>query len=264
MDELIAIILAGGFARRFRPLSDYIPKPLFPVGGVPVINYNIEKIMELNVSSIIISINKRFENDFRYWLYSLRSFYPEDYISKIHLSIEPSTSEETKLGAIGGLNYTIQEYNINSDILIVLGDNIFNFNLLKVVSLGKRERKTVIASYDIKDIEEARRFGVLNLENNIIKDFEEKPEKPKSTIISTGIYLAPKEKIKLLEEYMKSPNSKDSIGKLFEWMIKEKKETILTYVYNEGFWFDIGTPETYAKAEEYILKQGLYRRWMWP
>ncbi|BFI73014.1 bifunctional protein GlmU [Nanoarchaeota archaeon] len=264
MDELIAIILAGGFARRFRPLSDYIPKPLFPVGGVPVINYNLEKVFELEISSIIVSINKRFENDFRYWLSTLRSFYPDNYISKIHLSVEPSTSEENKLGAIGGLDYVIREYNVNSDILVVLGDNLYNFSLLKIVSLGKRERKIVIASYDVKDISEAKKFGVLNLEDNYIKEFEEKPENPRSTIISTGIYFIPKEKINLINEYIKSPNSKDSIGKLFEWMIKEKKEKILTYTYEDGFWYDIGTPETYAKAEENIIQQGLYRRWMWP
>ena len=264
MDELTTIILAGGFARRFRPLSDYMPKPLFPVGGVPVINYNLEKILELEVSSIIVSVNKRFENDFRYWLSSLRSFYPDSYVSKIHLSVEPSTSEENKLGAIGGLAYTISEYNINSDVLVALGDNLYNFNLLKILSLGRKERKIAIASYDIKDLNEAKKYGVLIVEGNKIKDFEEKPENPRSTIVSTGIYFIPKEKVYLINEYIRSPNNKDAIGKWFEWLIKEKKEEILTYTYNEGFWFDIGTPETYEKANQLILQQGLYRRWMYP
>jgi NDP-sugar pyrophosphorylase family protein len=50
--------ISGGYAKRFKPLSDYVPKPLFPVGGVPLIYYIIEKALETGSDEIIISTNK--------------------------------------------------------------------------------------------------------------------------------------------------------------------------------------------------------------
>ena len=107
--SLYTLILAGGFAKRFRPLSDYVPKPLFPVGGVPLIYYIIEKALETDSDEIIISTNKKYEYHFRHTLAALYSFYGPSQIEKIRLLIEPSNSEENKLGSIGGLHYAIKE-----------------------------------------------------------------------------------------------------------------------------------------------------------
>ncbi|BBL45592.1 nucleotidyl transferase [Nanobdella aerobiophila] len=259
MDNLDCIILAGGYAKRLRPLSDYIPKPLFPLEGVPILNYTLNKILELNPNSIIISINEKFQNHFKYWLKTLKAFYGD---VNIDLSIEPSNSQENKLGAIGGLHYTIDKQKINSDLLVVLGDNLFNFDIKRLLDVGYD--KIILGSYDIKNNEDAKRFGVLKVENNKIVEFYEKPENPISTIISIGIYYIPKEKLGLLYEYINNNKDKDSIGKLFEWILKFKKEELLTYTYNEGFWFDIGTLESYSEAINKVRSLGLYNFWIHP
>jgi len=72
--SLNTLILAGGFAKRFRLLSDYVPKPLFPVGGVPLIYYIIEKALET-------------VHHFRRILAALYSFYGPSQIGKIRLVI---------------------------------------------------------------------------------------------------------------------------------------------------------------------------------
>ncbi len=124
----------------------------------------------------------------------------------------------------------------------------------------KEKKSIVLGLFDVKDFSEAKRFGVAEIDSNLrILSFEEKPENPKSTLISTGIYVIPKEKLSLLEEYLESSSDLDALGKFFEWLIK--KEEVYGYPY-KGVWFDIGTIEAYRKANEFVLEKGLFWRWI--
>ncbi len=261
--KIDVVILAGGFATRFRPLSDYIPKPLFPVGGVPIINYILEKVFELSPENIAISTNFRYKNHFRHWLSTLRSFYPDSYLDNISIIEEPTLSTNEKLGAIGGLHYALKEFRPDNDLLILLGDNLFSFDLKKIIRIGKEKSSIALALYDVKDLNKAKNFGVVSIDgNNKITFFEEKPMNPRSTLISTGIYFMPNSSMQIIDDYMSSERNKDAIGKLFEYLVDVTD--VYGYAYKNDFWFDIGTPELYAEANDFVNKNGLFRRWMWP
>ena len=80
-------------------------------------------------------------------------------------------------------------------------NNFFRFSLREIFEIFKRENKDLAVFYDIKNPEDAKRFGViLTNESNIIIDFEEKPENPKSTIVSACMYFFKKETIPLIKE----------------------------------------------------------------
>jgi glucose-1-phosphate thymidylyltransferase len=252
-----ALVLAGGFATRLRPLSEYIPKPLFPLGGVPILNYIVYKVEEeIKPKRLIISTNKRFDLHFRHWARSLDS----EIRSKVEIVPEPTLRNEEKFGAIKGLYNAIKEAWVEDDLIVIAGDNFFDFDLRKVKRLMKEKKSIVLGLFDVKDFSEAKRFGVAEIDSNLrILSFEEKPENPKSTLISTGIYVIPKEKLSLLEEYLESSSDLDALGKFFEWLIK--KEEVYGYPY-KGVWFDIGTIEAYRKANEFVLEKGLFWRWI--
>jgi len=251
------IVLAGGFATRLRPLSEYIPKPLFPLGGVPILNYIVYKIEEeIKPGRIIISTNKRFENHFRYWKRCLF----DELKQKIELISEPTYKNEEKFGAIRGLYYAIKEAWIENDLLVIAGDNFFDFDLRKIRRLMKEKNAITLSLYNLKSLEEAKRFGVVSIDSdNRIIELYEKPENPKSTLISTGIYAIPKEKLRFLEEYIHTNNEQDVLGKFFEWLLN--REPLYGYPY-EGVWFDIGTLDSYKEANEYVMKKGLFWRWI--
>lgn len=262
MKKLDVIILAGGYASRLKPLSEYIPKPLLHVGGVPILNYILQKVIEINPARIVISTNKKFEDNFRYWLKTLENYSNLD--ERIELVVEETKREEEKLGAVGGLYYAIIDALVENDLLVVAGDNLFDFNLRKLVRKMRETGSFSIALYDIKDLELAKRYGVVLLENDKIIKFVEKPEKPESTLISTAIYTIPYKKLHLIEEYVKNPNTeKDRIGKFIEWLLYYKREPIYGVVY-EGLWFDIGDLDSYIAANEFVKKVGWNRRWLWP
>jgi len=261
---LYAIILAGGFAKRLRPISDVMPKPLLHIDGVPLIEYILRQVIEVFPERIIVSTNKKFENNFRYWL---RNASMEYNGIKLLLSVEPSTSEEEKLGAIGGLWYTIKLYNLDIDnnregLLVVAGDNLFDFDLKPFISYARRVDGITIGAYNIGNRELAKRYGVIEVDKSgRVINFEEKPEKPKSSLISIGIYYIPSNKINKIGEFVERYKNADAIGKFFEWLVNI--DNVYAYVF-KGNWFDIGTPDSYLEADRWARERNLGRRWQWP
>jgi glucose-1-phosphate thymidylyltransferase len=237
-----AVILAGGFARRMWPLTENQAKALLPVAGRPIIEYIMDKLEELGeVREVFVSTNEKFEHAFRDWMSGLKT------TKNVKLVVEYHDCEERKLGAIGGLKFLKDTQKIDEDLLIIAGDNLFEFNIGNFVSYCDGCRDPVIAFYDIRDVKKVRnRFGVVLLdENNVVKDFEEKPAKPKSTLISTGVYLIPKEDLKLIDEYLSGENNPDAPGFFFQWL--NMKKQIRGFVFEEK-WFDIGSFELYEAA----------------
>jgi len=107
----------------------------------------------------------------------------------------------------------------------------------------------LIALYDVKTIKEAQKFGIVALDQkNKIIEFQEKPEKPKSTLASIGIYFYKKDIIGLIDSYLEQGNSPDRPGDLLEWL--HKKQDVHGFVFNKPNekWFDIGSFESLEEA----------------
>ncbi len=232
-----SLILAGGYARRLAPITDFIAKPLLPIGGKPIIDRILDKIKEAEIGEIIISTNKYYEREFRYWMRCREE--------NIKLIIEPTKGEEEKFGAIAGINYAMDIMG-EDEYLVVAGDNLFDFSLRNLIDFYKRIGKTVIAIYDVGDLEKAKRYGVvkINKKNKIISLIE-KPEKPDTTLISTATYVFPQGVKKRIEEYLSEKNNPDSPGYFISWLSKNYG----VYAYSfRGLWMDIGNIDEYRRA----------------
>ncbi len=246
-----AIILAGGYAKRLWPITKNLPKQLLPVAGKPIIEYPIENIeLTKRIGEVIISVNAYFEFNFREW------FSKYQFRKKTQLVIEKTFSEEEKLGSIGALNYLIDKLDIHDDILVIGGDNLFEFSLRKFINYYKEKKKSVIALYDIKDKSKVKgRYGIAQIDKNSrIINFEEKPQKPKTSLVNTACCILSKEDIKLIPEYLKEGNNKDAFGYLLQWLAK--KRPIYGFVFDTP-WFDIGSFEAYDSANLYYRHKRL-------
>jgi glucose-1-phosphate thymidylyltransferase len=107
--------------------------------------------------------------------------------------------------------------------------------------------------YDTGSLQEATKFGVVELSGDRIVALTEKPTEPKSTLVSTGIYLLPRESLGLFSEYLNHEGSNhDSMGYFIAWLIQRTE--VRGYVH-KGEWYDIGTLDTYKKVfDEYNAK----------
>jgi glucose-1-phosphate thymidylyltransferase len=239
-----ALILCGGFARRLYPISDFVPKALLTLNGVPLVEYIISKLDGVKgMEKLYISTNLRFKNQFEYWL-NLRK--RAGLSSEFSLIVEPSTDESNKFGAVRGIAYDIEKGKINDDLLIIAGDNFFTFDLAEMVKKASKQRLPAIMVYDVKDKEKAKNFGVVAVsKDQTIKEFEEKPQKPKSTLISTGIYYLPKEYVGMVRKYIDETGKGDDIGEFIKWLANRAK--VIAVKPKKGEWFDIGTLDGYRE-----------------
>ena len=148
------------------------------------------------------------------------------------------------------MDFALALEKIEDDIFVIFGDLFFNFPLKRFVDYFHKNKKICVALHDLKYREKAKRFGVLEMDGEKIIGFEEKPEKPKSTLINAGAYIFPKESIADLKAYINSDKNKENIGYMIIDFIEQEKD-IKGFVFDEE-WRDIGTIEDYEKIKQEI------------
>jgi glucose-1-phosphate thymidylyltransferase len=248
-----ALILGGGFATRLEPVTYFIPKPLLPigVGGKPIIEYSLEDVAKCGIKNIIISTNSKFFPYFEYWLNNRLAKNQLDV--SVKFVVENATNNNEKFGAIKGIAYAIEQEKIEEDLIVIAGDNLYDFSVNEIIDHFEKNRKPTIALYDISSKDEAKKFGVVEINGNMVVSFDEKPEDPKTSLISTAIYIFPKESLHYFGDYLKEKNNPDKIGIFIKWLID--KTEVHGYIY-KGKWYDIGTIETYKKVfDEYTKRR---------
>ncbi len=234
-----SVILAGGYAKRLWPITSNMPKPLLQVAGRPVIEYILEKLETISeIDTIYISTNKKFENHFNKWLLTYKSR------KLIKLIVEDHDCEEEKLGVIGSLKYLIAQENVHDDLLVIAGDNFFDFRIEDFLEYYKKKEASIIALYDVGEIQEPGNgngysygIGVLNDGKRII-EFKEKPKVPLSPYISTCVYVLRSKDLFLISDYLGQGNNPDAPGYFLEWL--HTRNDVYGFVFGTS-WFDVGT-----------------------
>jgi len=239
-----AIILAAGYGTRLYPLTKDKAKPLLEVAGKPMMNYIMDKIKEIeDVDQVFVITNNKFYNQFVEWA-SLQSF-------PIKVLNDGTLSNDDRLGAIGDVNFVLEKEDVNDDVLIINGDNIFQFSLKGMNETFKQKNTHVISLYDVKSNEDAKKFGIVSVDDsNKVVEFTEKPAEPKSTLASIGIYLYRKDIKQLISQFLEQGGNADRTGDLVEWL--HKKEAVHGHVFDDPNekWFDIGSFESLEEANK--------------
>ena len=220
------IILAGGFGTRLYPLGINKAKPLLEYKDKALITHIVGKIPE--GVDILISVNRKFESDFRRWQKGIDRH--------VEICVEDAWTEEQKKGAIGSVDFWVNSKSITEDLLVIAGDNYFEFSITEFIA-AYDGRNAVVAVYDIGNKSKASQFGVVSLHRNCIAEFAEKPAKPKSSLVATAIYILPPSVFPLLTQYC-SEDRGDNLGNFIAYLVKRAK--VHTYSFSE-LWLDIGS-----------------------
>ena len=245
------LILAAGYAVRLQPLTLNTPKPLLSVGGRKIIDRTIDKTASIkSIDAIYVVSNRKFFQNFVEWRKGRKDG------SEILLVDDGTMTNDTRLGAIRDMELAIKEGSIDDDLLVIAGDNLFDLDLKVFLKFAQFHNDGVsVALHDVGSLEAAKKFGVVSIDDNgKVKEFEEKPENPKSTLISTGIYYFPREKVSGLCEYVNSQGAKlDAPGYYIGWL--SAKDEVYGFPFSEQ-WYDIGDMKSYRRADEEYTKKG--------
>ena len=248
-----AIILAGGYATRLRPLTDDLSKCLLPVGGRPMLDWILDRIEQVEeIDEVHVVTNHRFAQDFDHWAM---------FKAGVTVHDDGTSSNQDRLGAIGDVAFTLDHAGIvDDDVIVIAGDNLFDYDLQTYVDFWRGKGvASAVAVRDVGDLRLASQYGVVALDDDDrVVEFVEKPENPTGTLCATATYLYHREHLPLVGRYLAEGNPPDQSGSFFEWL--RSREPVYGYWFT-GAWLDIGDKEQLLAADNMLRRaQGLPER----
>lgn len=243
-----ALLLGAGYGTRLYPLTKNCPKPLLRIGRKPMVEWILDRLLPVpGLDGVAIVTNARFAAAFEDWKRGYHSPVPVTILN------DGTTSNEDRLGAVGDIGFTLNEGKIDDDLLVVAGDNLFEFDVARLVAFSREHGPTI----GLKDMGQITpllsKYSVVTLDKSSrITDFEEKPARPRTSLISICLYHFPRATLPLIGRYLADGHNKDAPGWYIQWLFKQ----VPTYGYViDGVWFDIGDIDSYNKANELFEKR---------
>lgn len=250
-----AIVLAAGYATRLRPLTDTWAKELLPVGGRPIIDWILDAVGGVDaVDEVHVVTNARKAASFEAWA-AQRDVVIHD---------DGTLSNDDRLGAIGDMQFVIDRADLDDDLLVIAGDNLFDYRMDELVDFWHAKDTpgapaSAVAVRDVGSLELAAQYGIVTLDDDArILDFEEKPAEPHTTLAATATYLFPRKHAALVRTYLESGRPPDQPGRYVEWL--HQREPVYGWVF-DSTWYDIGNAEQLLEADNRLrVRAGLPAR----
>lgn len=235
-----ALILAGGKGTRLRPLTNIFNKNLLPVGGVPMIEHPLKKISEAGIKEVcIVTGTEQLGTVVEYCKSG----------AQWGLDITYRVQEEA-LGIAHGIGLA-ENFARNDDLLVILGDNLFESSLKEVVEYHD-SRMTQKAFVFVKTVDDPTRFGVVEYgSDGSIVAIHEKPKVAPSNDAVIGIYCYPPDVFDVIRSLQPSARGEYEVTDINNAYIQKGR---LKCHRIDGFWIDAGTHEAYKEACQWAWK----------
>jgi glucose-1-phosphate thymidylyltransferase len=234
-----AIILGAGYATRLRPLTETHAKELLPVGGRPIIDWILDRVHEVDAVDEVHVVTNAFKSPmFAEWARTV----------DVTLHDDGTTSNDDRLGAIGDIAYVIERARLDDDLLVIAGDNLFDYSLADYTAWwrGKGEASAV-ALHDVGDLDLVKLYSAVEVDaDGRLLSFVEKPTDPKTTLVATATYLFHRNHAPLIRRYLDEGNVPDQPGNLVGWL--RTRVPFFGYSFPGG-WYDVGNAAQLLDAD---------------
>jgi glucose-1-phosphate thymidylyltransferase len=235
-----ALVLAAGYGTRMKDVAGGLPKALLPVGGQPVIDYLFDQLATIDgLDRVVVVTNDLYHSHFVEWASGV-------CCQGLELLSDGTRSNETRLGAVGDLQFAIGAAGLDDDLLVVGGDNIFRFRIALLIELFCEKQADVIAA--VRETREGRlgRSSTLRMaDDGRVTAFAEKAAVPLSDLVCPPLYVFRGQTLPLVKQYLDGGRSPDAPGHFIEWL--HKHVPVYAALMPDGR-YDIGSPESYREA----------------
>ena len=219
------VLMAGGFGKRLRPLTDEVPKPLLLVDGVPILEHTLIRFRDMGFSKFTLSVNYMSEKVIAHFGDGARWNVEINYLK-----------EEKPLGTCGALS--LLPHRPQEPFFVMNGDLLTQANFGHIMDF--HVENDAMATMCVREYAQQIPYGVVKLSGHDILSIEEKPNEVNH--INAGIYVLSPEVLPLITE-----NTFIDMPTLF-MTLKSKNQKIISSVLKE-YWLDIGRIEDFHKAQ---------------
>lgn len=231
------IVLAGGTGSRLFPLTKITNKHLLPIYDKPMIYYPIQTLVDAGIDDILIVTGGRNAGDFLRLLANGKEF------GNIHLDYTYQEGEGGIAEALGLAHH----FGAGHRLCVILGDNIIKGSIRTAVEEFRHQPAG--AKILLKEVPDAERFGVAEIEGGRILGIEEKPKQPKSNLAVTGIYLYDETVFDKVQKLKRSDRGELEITDVNNAYIAEGT---MSFAHLDGWWTDAGTFDSLLRANNLV------------
>lgn len=239
MKHLKGVILAGGLGKRLEPLTRITNKHLLPVFAKPMIYYPIQTLVEAGIKDIMIVTGGQMAGDFLRLLGNGAEF------GLKHINYTYQRGE----GGIADALRLVEHFAAGSKIVVMLGDNLIGGSIRKYVRKFSEQKHG--ARILIKSVSNPSRFGVVEFKAGKIFSIQEKPPRPKSKFVVSGIYMYDNQVFDIIKKLKPSVRGELEITDVNNAYLARQQ---LYFDKLPCWWTDCGTHESLLKANNLVAK----------
>lgn len=235
------LILAAGYATRLYPLTENFPKPLLEVGGKAILDWLIDDIDGAGlVDEYIVISNHKFAPHFDKWAATKTQ--------KVTVVDDGTSTNETRLGAVKDIQYTIDKLQLDDDMLVIAGDNLLDFSLQQFVRYADAKKTSCIMRYYEHNEQKLLKCGVVTIDDNdrILRMTEKSPT-PETHWCCPPFYYYTREDARLVQKGIDSGCGTDAPGSYIAWLCTQ---TPVHAMEMPGSRYDIGNLQSYEQVKQ--------------
>ncbi len=236
------VILAGGLGTRLEPLTRVTNKHLLPVYNQPMVCYPLQTLVSAGIKEILIVTGGNYAGDFLKLLGNGDEFGIKD-LRYAYQKGEGGIADALRLA---------EQFIHSGKFIVILGDNVFDGSIKPFVDEFRRQKEG--ARVLIKTVPDPQRFGVAELRGSKIVAITEKPKKPASNYIVTGVYMYDAQAFDFIRSLKPSARGELEITDVNSMYLKKNQ---LQYNILEGNWTDCGTFTSLYRANQIIAEKHL-------
>ncbi|WP_275669731.1 glucose-1-phosphate adenylyltransferase [Planococcus salinus] len=257
--EIVAMLLAGGQGTRLKELTYTVAKPAVPFGGkYRIIDFPLSNCLNSEIHTV--GVLTQYQPHILHHYIGIGTPWDLDRRNGGVTMLPPYAEKEGIKWYDGTANAIYQNLRFLEQydpeyVLILSGDHIYKMNYELMLEFHKQNDADVTISVIEVPWEEASRFGIMEADENMkVKEFAEKPEKPKSNLASMGVYIFNWQKLKkYLKIDVENEESTHDFGKDIIPLMLSEKEKLFAYPF-KGYWKDVGTVASLWEANMDLLR----------
>ena len=223
--DIQAVIMAGGFGTRLRPLTDDLPKPMLPVGGRPIMEHIVNQLRNVGIRRLNVTTHYKPEK--------IMDYFGDGQAFDVTLNY---VNEDQPLGTAGALSLLSPP---NEPILVINGDIMSDVNIRALIDYHREYRADMTVAVRRYEVEVP--YGVVESEDSRIQRIDEKPNL--TFFVNAGIYLIEPQVCKLIPS-----GQKFHMTDLIERLIKDN-HVVVSFPLRE-YWLDVGRHDDYLLAQK--------------